>query len=41
MVWESYCTVKVAGNPINSGHYLAEENPNEVIKSIKNFMHLK
>ena len=41
MVWESYCTVKVTGNPINSGHYLAEENPNEVIKSIKNFMHLK
>ena len=37
-IWEKYCSKEVKGNAINSGHYLAEENPDEVIESIKNFL---
>ena len=37
-IWEKYCSKEVKGNAINSGHYLAEENPGEVIESIKNFL---
>ena len=36
-VWQNYCSSEVRGKAINSGHYLAEENPNEVIKNIKLF----
>ena len=37
-IWKKYCSKEVKGNAINSGHYLAEENPDEVIESIKNFL---
>ena len=37
-IWKNYCSKEVKGNAINSGHYLAEENPGEVIESIKNFL---
>ena len=37
-IWKKYCSNEVKGNAINSGHYLAEENPDEVIESIKNFL---
>lgn len=37
-IWKKYCSKEVKGNAINSGHYLAEENPGEVIESIKNFL---
>jgi len=37
-IWKKYCSKEVKGNAINSGHYLAEENPVEVIESIKNFL---
>ena len=38
MIWKKDCSKVVKGNAINSGHYLAEENPDEVIESIKNFL---
>ena len=37
-IWKKYCSKEVKGNAINSGHYLAEENPDEVIESVKNFL---
>jgi haloacetate dehalogenase len=37
-IWKKYCSQEVKGYAINSGHYLAEENPDEVIKSIKIFL---
>ena len=37
-IWKKYCSKEVKGNAINSGHYLAEENPDEVIESIKSFL---
>ncbi len=36
-IWQKYCDQEVRGYGINTGHYLAEENPNEIIKSINNF----
>ena len=36
-IWQKYCLQKVKGYGINTGHYLAEENPDEIIKSINNF----
>ena len=36
-IWEKYSSQEVKGNAINSGHYLAEENPDAVIKNLKNF----
>jgi len=36
-IWQNYSSSDVRGNAINSGHYLAEENPNEIIKNIKLF----
>jgi len=37
-IWNKYCYQEVKGNAINSGHYLAEENPEEVIENIKKFL---
>ena len=37
-IWQSYCTQDVKGNSIDSGHYLAEENPEEIIKNILQFL---
>jgi len=36
-IWQNYSSSDVRGNAINSGHYLSEENPNEIIKNIKLF----
>jgi haloacetate dehalogenase len=36
-IWQNYSSCDVRGNAINSGHYLAEENPSEIIKTIKLF----
>ena len=38
LIWEKYCSQNVTGYSIKSGHYLAEENPDEVVKSIKAFL---
>ena len=37
-IWKKYCSQEVKGKAINSGHYLAEENPDEVIENIKIFL---
>ena len=37
-IWQSYCTQEIRGNAINSGHYLAEENPEEIIKNTLQFL---
>ena len=37
-IWQNYCTQKIKGNAIDSGHYLAEENPKEIIKNILQFL---
>ena len=39
-IWKKYCSQEVKGKAINSGHYLAEENPDEVIQNIKNFLQM-
>ena len=36
-IWQNYCSSDLRGNAINSGHYLAEENPDEIIKNTKLF----
>ena len=37
-IWQNYCSLEVKGHAINSGHYLAEENPIEVIENIRKFI---
>ena len=37
-IWQNYCTQEIKGNSIDSGHYLAEENPKEIIKNILQFL---
>ena len=37
-IWQKYCVQEVRGYGINAGHYLAEENPYEIIKGINNFL---
>ena len=36
-IWQKYCDQEVRGYGVNTGHYLAEENPDEIITSINNF----
>ena len=36
-VWRQYCAAEVSGGPVNSGHYLAEEAPGEVIEHLTGF----
>jgi len=36
-IWQKYCDQEVRGYGVNTGHYLAEENPDVIIKSINNF----
>lgn len=31
-IWKDYCSGEVTGGPVNSGHYLAEEAPGEVLE---------
>jgi haloacetate dehalogenase len=36
-IWRRYCTAEVTGGPVNSGHYLAEEAPGEVLERFAAF----
>jgi haloacetate dehalogenase len=37
-IWQKYCVQEVRGYSINTGHYLAEENPEELIKNVNEFL---
>ena len=37
-VWRSYATGPITGGPVNSGHYLAEEAPSEVLAALEGFL---
>jgi len=37
-VWRQYCEAPVSGSPVNSGHYLAEEAPDEVLAHLMPFL---
>ena len=37
-LWRHYCTGIVQGGPVNSGHYLAEEAPDEVLAALDPFL---
>jgi len=37
-VWRSYASSSVSGHAVNSGHYLAEEAPNEVLAALTEFL---
>lgn len=37
-VWREYASGPVAGGPVNSGHYLAEEAPEEVLAVLEGFL---
>ncbi len=36
-IWQNYCSQIVKGNAVDAGHYIAEENPKNLINNIKNF----
>lgn len=36
-IWRQYCSGEVKGGPVNSGHYLAEEAPGEVLAQLAAF----
>jgi haloacetate dehalogenase len=37
-LWRQYCVGEVEGGPVNSGHYLAEEAPAEVLAHLDRFL---
>jgi haloacetate dehalogenase len=37
-VWRQYCSATVTGSSVNSGHYLAEEAPGEVLQKLTTFL---
>jgi haloacetate dehalogenase len=37
-LWRQYCTEEVRGGPVDSGHYLAEEAPEEVLAHLERFL---
>jgi len=37
-VWRQYCAAAVSGGAVESGHYLAEEAPAEVLAQLENFL---
>ena len=37
-IWRQYCAAEVTGGPVNSGHYLAEEAPAEVLERFGAFL---
>ncbi len=37
-LWRQYCASTVTGAPIDSGHYLAEESPTEVLTHLNGFL---
>lgn len=36
-IWRGYCSAEVSGGPVDSGHYLAEEAPQQVLERLKAF----
>jgi haloacetate dehalogenase len=36
-IWRRYCAAEVTGGPVDSGHYLAEEAPGEVVARLGEF----
>ena len=36
-IWQKYSNKKIIGKTIDSGHFIPEQNPKEVIKQLKNF----
>ncbi len=36
-IWRQYCSNTITGGPIDTGHYLAEERPQEVIAAFEQF----
>jgi haloacetate dehalogenase len=36
-IWRDYCSAHVDGGPVQSGHYLAEEAPDEVMSRLRPF----
>jgi haloacetate dehalogenase len=36
-IWRAYCAAEVTGGPVQSGHYLAEEAPDEVLAAFDGF----
>jgi haloacetate dehalogenase len=36
-IWRQYCTAEVSGGEVDSGHYLAEEAPAEVLAHFRSF----
>jgi haloacetate dehalogenase len=36
-IWRQYCAAEVTGGPVDSGHYLAEEAPGEVLAKFRTF----
>ena len=37
-IWKQYCSAEVKGFSINTGHYLAEEDPEAIIKCVRSFL---
>lgn len=37
-IWQRYCAAGVTGGPVDSGHYLAEEAPDEVLSHLQPFL---
>lgn len=37
-IWKQYCSAEVKGFGINTGHYLAEEDPEAIIKCVRSFL---
>ncbi len=37
-IWRAYAAAEVTGGPVNSGHYLAEEAPEEVLAALDGFL---
>lgn len=36
-IWKDYCTAPITGGPIDTGHYLAEERPQDIIAAFEAF----
>jgi haloacetate dehalogenase len=36
-IWRQYCAAEVTGGPVDSGHYLVEEAPAEVLAAFGQF----
>jgi haloacetate dehalogenase len=37
-IWRGYCAAEVRGGAVDSGHYLAEERPAEVLRHLESFL---